>query len=96
MSIRVVYFLKAKPGASADVIAFYKDVLPEARTREGCLNVEVVQDVDDLDNLALVADWKSRDNYEEYLTWRRTRGDSTRLYAALTERPLISFFTIVA
>ena len=94
MAVRVLFEMKAKPGTGADVVSHFRSILPETRSQEGCISVEVLQNGDDADNLVLSAAWETRGHYEKYLAWRRERGDSDRLFDALTERPGIRFFDL--
>ena len=92
MATKVILEVRAKPGTGAELIAFFKSILPETRAHEGCTSVETLQNTDDADNVVLVEVWESREQYEKYLAWQRERGTSDRLMDALAEPPTIRHF----
>ena len=92
MATKVILEVRAKPGTGAELIAFFKSILPETRAHEGCTSVETLQNTDDADNVVLVEVWESREQYEKYLAWQRERGTSDRLMDALAEPPTLRHF----
>ena len=67
MAVRVLFEMKAKPGTGAEVVSHFRSILPETRSQEGCISVEVLQNGGDADNLILSAAWETRGHYEKYL-----------------------------
>ena len=94
MATRVILEVKAKPGTGDELVAFFRSILPETRAHEGCMSVEALQNSDDADNVVLVEDWETREQYEKYLAWQRERGTSGRLMEALAEPPTIRHFDV--
>ena len=94
MATRVILEVKAKPGTGDELVAFFRSILPETRAHEGCTSVEALQNSDDADNVVLVEDWETREQYEKYLAWQRERGTSDRLMEALAEPPTIRHFDV--
>ena len=92
MATKVILEVRAKPGTGAELIAFFRSVLPETRAYEGCTSVETLQNSDDADNVVLVEVWETREQYEKYLAWQRERGTSERLMDALAEPPTLRHF----
>ena len=92
MATKVILEVRAKPGTGAELIAFFRSVLPETRAYEGCTSVETLQNSDDADNVVLVEIWETREQYEKYLAWQRERGTSDRLMDALAEPPTLRHF----
>ena len=86
--------VKAKPGTGDELVAFFRSILPETRAHEGCTSVDALQNNDDADNVVLVEDWETREQYEQYLAWQRERGTSDRLMEALAEPPTIRHFDV--
>ena len=76
MAVRVILEVKAKPGTGGEVVAFFRSILPETRAYEGCTRVETLQNSEDADNVLLVEDWDTHEQYEKYLAWQRERGAS--------------------
>ena len=94
MATRVILEVNAKSGTGDELVAFFRSILPETRAHEGCTSVEVLQNSDDADNVVLVEDWETREQYEQYLAWQRERGTSDRLMGALAEPPIIRHFDV--
>ena len=94
MATRVILEVRAKPGTGAELIAFFRSILPETRAHEGCTGVETLQNSDDADSVIVVEDWESREQYENYLTWRREKGTSDQLKETLAEPPVIRHFDL--
>ncbi len=94
MATRVFLEVRAKPGTGAELIAFFRSILPETRAHEGCTSVDALQNSDDADNVVLVEVWETREQYEKYLAWRREKGTSDRLMEALAEPPIIRHFDV--
>ena len=94
MATRVMVEVRAKPGTGADLIAFFRSILPDTRAHEGCTGVETLQNSDDPDHVILVEDWDSREQYERYIAWRREKGTSDQLREALAEPPVIRHFDV--
>ena len=94
MATRVILETKAKPGTGDALVAFFRSILPETRAYEGCTGVETLQNSDDADDVVLVEDWETREQYENYLAWQREGGTSARLLEALAEPPTIRHFDV--
>ena len=94
MAVRVITEVQAKPGTGDEVVAFFRSILAETRAYEGCTSVDTVQNRDDADNVLLVAQWESHEQYDKYLAWQRDRGTSDRLKALLAESPTIRHFDV--
>ena len=94
MAVRVILEVKAKPGTGDELVAFFRSILAETRAYEGCTRVETLQNSEDADNVLLVEDWDTHEQYEKYLAWQRERGVSDRLKQALAEPPNIRHFDV--
>ena len=94
MAVRVILEVKARPGTGDEVVAFFRSIMPETRAYEGCTSVDTLQNSDDADNVVLVEEWETREQYEKYLAWQRERGTSDRLKQALAEPPSIRHFDV--
>ena len=90
MTCTVILELTAKKGAAAQLVETIRAMLPDIRNKDGCQCVEVTTNLEDADNLVLVQRWTTRKHYENYLGWRRQRGDLDRLAEALAGPPSIA------
>ena len=94
MAVMVLLEAQAKEGTGAEVLATFKEILPDTRSRDGCLDLVVHQNQDDKDNLVLVEKWETKAAYESYLGWRQETGVFDQLVAALAAPPSIRYFEI--
>ena len=95
MAVRVILEVRAKPGTGNELVALLKSILTDTRAYEGCTGVDVLQNTDDSDSVAVVETWDSHEQYEKYLAWQRERGTSDRLMKALADPPSIRHFDVV-
>ena len=86
--------MKAKPGTGNDLLAKFKEILPDTRSYDGCLGLDTYQDQDDPDTLVLVQKWDSRQHYEKYFGWRQETGAFDELAAAVEGPPSIRYFNL--
>jgi quinol monooxygenase YgiN len=84
--VTVLLTMKTKPGRASELLAIFREILPDTRAREGCLGVDVVRDLDDPDSILLIQEWAERSNHESYRAWRAEQGTSA-LFAHLIAEP---------
>ena len=68
--------------------------MSDARDYEGCRGVDTLQNSDDADNVVLVEEWETREQYENYVAWRRENGVTDRLTQMLAEPPNVRHFDV--
>jgi quinol monooxygenase YgiN len=91
MTCQVILELKANPAAIESLRKWLKEILPDTRAYDGCVNVEVVQDQSDATSLVIMEKWYSRQHYERYLQWRTETGILTKLETMTTGELEIRF-----
>ena len=94
MPVIVVLELKAKPGTGDNVVPFFKQILPDTRSYDGCISVEFIQNQDDPDTLIAYERWETREHYEKYFEWRTQSGTLAPLAPLLEGPPSIRYFNI--
>ena len=94
MAVRVILEVQAKPGTGDEPVAFFRSILADTRAYEGCTRVDTLRNRDDVDNVLLVEEWDSHEQYDNYLAWQRDRGTSDRLKEALAAPPTIRHFDV--
>jgi quinol monooxygenase YgiN len=64
-----IVLLKATPkkGTGLQLVETFRALLPDTRNKDGCRTVEVTTNLDNIDNLVLVAHRATRQHYENYL-----------------------------
>jgi|TARA_Y100000758_G_scaffold291297_1_gene245566 quinol monooxygenase YgiN len=94
MAITIILEIQAKKGTGNDFLAMMKGILPETRSYDGCISLNVYQNQDDSDVMVLVENFESKAHYEKYLAWREETGVLQKLGAALEGPPSIRFFDL--
>jgi quinol monooxygenase YgiN len=94
MAVTILLEVRAKEGTGNDLLATMKGILPDTRSYDGCINLNVYQNQDDSDVLVLVENFESKAHYEKYVAWRVETGVMQQLGDALAEPPSIRFFDL--
>ena len=94
MAVMVLLEAQAKEGTGDELLATFREILPDTRAWDGFLDLVVHQNQDDKDNLILVEKWESKAAYESYLGWRQETDVFDQLVAALAAPPSIRHFDI--
>ncbi|MDA0231619.1 MAG: antibiotic biosynthesis monooxygenase [Proteobacteria bacterium] len=94
MAVTILLEVKAKKGTGNDLLATMKAILPDTRSYDGCISLNVYQNQDDSDVIALAENFESKAHYEKYVAWRVETGVMQQLGDALAEPPSIRFFDL--
>lgn len=92
MATTIILEVTAKPGEGDNLVAFFKDVLPDTRSYDGCIRLDVYRGQDKPDTVTLVEKWETRSKYEAYLSWRQETGVLDALGGIVAGPPSIRFF----
>lgn len=92
MTTSVVLEIKTKPGASSDMLAMLKEILPATRSYDGCVDLTTIQDQDDQNTLIILSKWQTKAQYETYLDWRKETGVFDTFSELLAAPPSTRFF----
>ena len=92
MSCTVLLEIKVKPGTSDEVIATMKSLLPDTRSYDGNIGVNLIRNQDDPDVLVGVEEWESKAHREKYLAWLTETGVTDTLMEMVAEPPSIRYF----
>ncbi|PCH60501.1 MAG: antibiotic biosynthesis monooxygenase [SAR86 cluster bacterium] len=92
MTVNVLLEVNAKPECLEELKSTFENILPDTRNYDGCVEVRVVGNQDDVLNLILVETWQSRQHYEKYLAWRQETGALEALGALLSQPPRIRYY----
>ncbi|MCZ6774403.1 MAG: putative quinol monooxygenase [Proteobacteria bacterium] len=71
MTCVVLLELEVKEEAVEGLMAGLKDIFPDTRAYEGCIDVYASQDQDKPTTIVMVERWESRAHYEKYFARRR-------------------------
>ena len=92
MSVLVTYDMNVKPENRDDLMDFMKNDLHYTRSSDGCNGLTVHANQDNPNNIVVVVDWDSREQYETYSSWRAERGDLEKVGSWLAEAASVRFF----
>ena len=87
MRVKLISDLQAQPGKGDDLAQLLREAVPDTRTFDGCIDCAVWRNRDDLDNLAIVETFESREHYDRYFQWRVETGTIDQLGALLAGPP---------
>ena len=92
MSVQATNTFHTKPGRAGELITTLRHVLPDTLTHGGCQEIRLWRDQDDEDTVVSITRWATRDDYEAYLKWRDSTGDTAVFREMLTQDMEISFY----
>ena len=95
MSIVVLFQMSAKKESLEKLIKYFKKILVETRSYEGCQGVHLYQSKETPTKLTLHAKWISEEAQKKYIAWRMETGEFDKLNSMLTESPSIQYYDII-
>ena len=95
MSIVVLFQMSAKKESLEKLIKYFKEILIETRSYEGCQGVHVYQNKESPTKLTIHAKWVSEEAQKKYIAWRMEAGEFDKLMSMLSEPPTMQYFDIV-
>lgn len=90
MPVTSILDLTFKPDELETAQALLARVLEETRAFDGCLGVDVVQDVNNPAHLIAIEQWESVEKDTAYRAWRAGEGAITDLPPLLADVPRLS------
>ena len=94
MAVTVILEVKAKPGTGDNLVSVFRQILPDTRSYDGCISLELIQNQDDPDVLIAYEWWETREHYEKYFAWRKETGALDTLGPLLVDAPNIRYFNL--
>ena len=76
-----------KDGAGRALLECLSEMVPETRKKEGAISIDVCVDQDNSDRIVLVERWDSRFHHENYVAYRKERGDIDKIMTMLSSPP---------
>ena len=92
MSVNVILEVLSKPESIDALKSTFESILPDTRSYDGCIKVQVIGNQDDPLNIVLLETWETREKYEKYLGWRGETGALDALGAMLSQPPSIRYY----
>ena len=95
MSIVVLFQMSAKKESLEELLKYFKEILAETRSYEGCQGVHLYQNKETPTKLTIHAKWVSEEAQKKYIAWRMETGEFDKLSAMLAESPSMQYYNIV-
>lgn len=95
MSVTVIVNISAKEESLEKLKKYFKEILPDTRSYDGCQGVQLYQSQEDPTKLMIHAKWISEEAQKKYIVWRMETGEFDKLNQMITEPPSMQFFNIV-
>lgn len=76
-----------KDGAGPQLIKCISEMVPETRQKKGAISIEICIDQDNSDRIVLVERWDNRSDHENYVAYRKERGDIDNIMTMLSSPP---------
>ena len=94
MAATIFLEFTAKPGGGGDMLAALKEILPDTRNYNGCIQNDVYRSQENPDTLVIHGTWESKEKYEMYLAWRKETGVFDSFVEGLVAPPSLRYFEL--
>jgi quinol monooxygenase YgiN len=92
VSTHVVTDFRTKPGKADELIAILAAASPDSLTHHGCEAIRIRREQDDPSHVVSFTQWETRQDYDDYLSWRTDSGLTDEVSHLLTKPMSISYF----
>ena len=95
MSIIVLFNMSAKEESLEEIKKYFKEILPDTRSFEGCQGVQMYENTESPTKLIIHSKWASEEAQKKYGAWRMETGVIDKLTSMLSEPLSIQLYDIV-
>jgi quinol monooxygenase YgiN len=95
MSIMVKFELSVQSNKVAEFKQFFERILQGTRDFSGNEGAKIAYCAEDETKVVLIEYWKSKEDFDHYLNWRKDIGDFDTLGSMLAVEPDIQSFTVL-
>ena len=95
MSVIVLVNLNVKEESVDELKKYFKEILPDTRSFEGCQGVQLYQSKESPTKMTIHAKWESEEAQKKYMSWRMDTGALDKLIPMLSEPPNLEFNNVV-
>ncbi len=95
MSIIVTVSLDVKEDSVDELKKFFKEILPDTRSFEGCQEVQLYESKETPTKMMIHAKWTSEEAQKKYMKWRMENGSLEKLMPMLSGHPNLEAYSIV-
>lgn len=94
MAITIFLEFTAKADGGGDMLAVLKEILPDTRSYDGCIQNDVYRSQENPDTLVIHGTWENQGHYETYLNWRKESGVFDSFVEGLVAPPSLRYFEL--
>jgi len=87
--------LSIKEKSVEDFKKFFKEIIPDTRSHQGCQGVQLYQSKESPTKFTIHAKWVSEEAQKNYMVWRMETGSFDKLQPMLSEPFSMKIFDIV-
>ena len=95
MSVIVLVNLDVKEESVEELKKYFKEILPDTRSFEGCQGVQFYQNKESPTKMTIHSKWDSEEAQKKYMSWRIDTGALDKVMPMLDDHPNLEFYTIV-
>ena len=95
MSVVVIMNLTVKEESLDEVKKYFKEILPDTRSFDGCEGVQLYESKEKRTKLTIHAKWVSEEAQKKYIEWRMETGALEKLMPMLSDPPSMQMYGIV-
>ena len=95
MSVIVLVSLDVKEESSEELKKYFKEILPDTRSFEGCQGVQLYESKESPTKMTIHAKWVSEEAQKKYMSWRIDSGALDKLIPMLSEHPNLEIYNII-
>ncbi len=95
MSVIVIVNLSVKEESLDEFKKFFKEILPDTRSFEGCQGIQLYQNKEVPTKFTIHAKWVSEESQKKYMEWRVQNGSLEKLMPMMSEQFSMQFYEIV-
>ncbi len=93
MTVDITFRFKLKPDIANQYCSELPAILIDTAAREGFESIRVVRRSDDPSQILMIERWRTLADYENYIGWRRERGDLDDFAEQLDGEPLLEVWS---
>lgn len=91
MSVAVIAVFPVHPDKIDEFFTFFREVLPDTRSFDGCELLETFVDQADPGRVVLWERWPTKEHHRRYLAWRNQSDLGEKLSPYLSGRPTFTY-----
>ena len=89
MTVDITFRFKLKPDIADQYCVELPTILVDTAAYEGFESIRVVRRNDDPSHILMIQKWRTFEDYENYIAWRRGRGDLDDFIDKLDGEPVL-------